>query len=127
MSFVCYQSTAFSTNEPLVHKVQIIQHKDSKLTENFVNLRTFEDGRATDNGVCLYKSEFVKLLSFLEKKENTTLKDVRTVKFFKIDGPMFEILLIKPNYEFQVMILSEEEINSLVNMKESILKDCTLN
>ena len=127
MSFTCFESFDYSKDTQFTHRIQIIQHKD---TTNgsfvYVNLRTFEGSRPTDNGICLLMSEFEKLVPFMERKENMTLRDVRIVKFLKLDPLFYEIILIKPTHEFQVMIITEKELQEIVKMKSLVMKACHL-
>ena len=124
MSFICINSYDYSKNEVYDHRIQVIQLKDASHTEMFVNLRTFEHGKPTENGICLLKSEFEKVLPFLERKENTTIKNGRTLKFLKVDPTFYELLLFKPNHEFQVMVLTEAEITEICALKEKVLDGC---
>ena len=124
MTFYCIESFEYAKDEVFSHRVQVIQHKDKANTEFYVNLRTFENGRPNENGICLYKSEFEKILPFLEKKENTTQKNGRTIKFLKLDPVFFELVLFKPNHEYQIMILTDKEITEICALKEKILNGC---
>ena len=124
MSFFCIASFDYSKDEVFSHKIQVIHLKDASQTEVYVNLRTFEKGRPTDNGICLLKAEFEKVLPFLEKKESTTIRNGRTLKFLKVETNFYELLLIKPNHDFQVMILTDKEITDIVALKEKVLDGC---
>src|ERR1700712_1001263 len=107
MNFICIESFDYAKDENFTHRVQVIQRKGPSHTEFYVNLRIFENGFPTDNGICLHKAEFEKLLPFLEKKENTVIRNGRIVKFLKLDKfdtQFYELLLFKTNSEFQVMI-----------------------
>ncbi len=124
MNFFCIGDLEYKKDENISHRAQVIQRKDAKGVETYVNLRTFSDNKPTDNGVCLLKEEFEKLIPFFQKLENTTIKNGRLVKFFKADPPLYEILLIKPNQEYHVMILHEDELKALAALKEEISKFC---
>src|ERR1700712_1138853 len=100
MSFNCIESFDYATDEKFTHRIQVIQHKDPLKTEVYVNLRTFDNGKPSENGICLAKSEFEKILPFMERRENTTIKNGRTLKFQKIDDgkkppEFYQLLLIK--------------------------------
>ncbi len=124
MNFFCIGDVEYKKDETMSHRAQVIQRKDAKGVETYVNLRTFHNNRPTDNGICLLKEEFEKLVPFFQKLENTTIKNGRIVKLFKIDSPFYELLLIKPNQGYHVMILHEDELKALAELKEKIPEFC---
>ena len=124
MSFNCIETFDYSSDSQFTHRIQIIQQKDPSKAELYVNLRTFENGKPTENGICLIKTEFEKILPFLERRESTTIKNGRTLKFLKLDPNFFQLVLIKPNHDFQVMILTDTEITAIVALKDKLFKSC---
>jgi hypothetical protein len=124
MNFFCIGDVEYKKDEHISHRAQVIQRKDTKGVETYVNLRTFSNNKPTENGICLMKEEFEKLVPFFQKLENTTIKNGRLVKFFKVDPTFYELLLIKPNQDYHVMILHEDELKALSEMKDKIFDFC---
>ena len=129
MSFVIIESVDFSKDYSITQRVEVIQwKKDEKCSEVYINLRSFLNGKPVDNGICLTKDEFNKLLPYIDRRENVMFGEERVIQFYRSPGSsMYEFDLTKPKLKSQGMILTEVELVRLLANKERILVHCSCN